>query len=263
MKNAIKLFSSTPSLLKIGSSEIKKIYVGNKDVTSMYIGNTLIYGLGDTPNIPTEQPIMDGLTCWLDGADLTNGDTVWNDRTNNQNNFQLYNTSSFSCTGKGLKNNRDGYATLSKAITFNEYTIEIKHRRHSWQTNSLLFNAKRTGKNYDIILGYTYNNIYQCYSNSSPSEYEILIDNVPLNEDITLTWVVGASERKLYIDGVYYASTINSSGHKSVDIASIDLFKYNNVCCNATIYSIKIYDRALSEDEIQKNAEYEDTIDRS
>ena len=207
--------------------------------------------------------ITDGLICWLDGADLTNGDTVWNDRTNNQNNFQLYNTSSFSYTGKGLKNNSNGYATLSKAITFNEYTIEIKHRRHSWQTDSLLFNAKRSGKNYDIILGYTYNNIYQCYSNSNPSQYEISRDNVPLNEDITLTWVVGASERKLYVDGVYYASTINSSGHESVDIASIDLFKYNNVCCNATIYSIKIYNRALSEDEIQKNAEYEDTIDRS
>lgn len=45
MKNAVELFSSTPSLLKIGSGEIKKIYVGNKDVTSMYIGNTLVYGL--------------------------------------------------------------------------------------------------------------------------------------------------------------------------------------------------------------------------
>ena len=46
MKNAIELFSSTPSLLKIGSGEIKKIYVGNKDVTSMYIGNTLVGHLG-------------------------------------------------------------------------------------------------------------------------------------------------------------------------------------------------------------------------
>lgn len=209
------------------------------------------------------KPIMDGLTCWLDGADLTNGDTVWNDRTNNQNNFQLYNTSSFSCNGKGLKNNNNGYATLSKAITFNEYTIEIKHRRHSWQTDSLLFNAKRSGKNYDIILGYTYSGLYQCYSNSSPSHYEISRDVVPLNEDVTLTWVVRTSERKLYIDGVYCASNNSSSGHQSVDIASIDLFKYNNVYCNATIYSIKIYNRALSEDEIQKNAEYEDTIDRS
>ena len=209
------------------------------------------------------KPIMDGLTCWLDGADLTNGDTVWNDRTNNQNNFQLYNTSSFSYIGKGLKNNSDGYATLSKAITFNEYTIEIKHRRHSWQTDSLLFNAKRSGNNYDVILGYTYSSFYQCYSNSNPKHYEISKDVVPLNEDVTLTWVVRTSERKLYINGVYYASNNSSSGHESVDIASIDLFKYNNVCCNATIYSIKIYNRALSEDEIQKNAEYEDTIDRS
>ena len=217
------------------------------------------------PIVPpiTSEPIMDGLICWLDGGDLTSGDTVWNDRTNNQNNFQLYNTSSFSYTGKGLKNNSNGYATLSKVITFNEYTIEIKHRRHSWQTDSLLFNAKRSGKNYDIILGYAYSNAYQCYSNSSPSHYEISRDNVALNKDITLTWVVRASERKLYMDGVYYASATNSSGHESVDIASIDLFKYNNVCCNATIYSIKIYNRALSEDEIQKNAEYEDTIDRS
>ena len=207
--------------------------------------------------------IMDGLTCWLDGADLTNGDTVWNDRTNNQNNFQLYNTSSFSYTGKGLKNNSDGYATLSKAITFNEYTIEIKHRRHSWQTDSLLFNAKRSRSNYDIILGYTYSSFYQCYSNSNPKHYEISKDVVPLNEDVTLTWVVRTSERKLYINGVYYASNNSSSGHESVDIASIDLFKYNSVCCDATIYSIKIYNRALSEDEIQKNAEYEDTIDRS
>jgi hypothetical protein len=209
------------------------------------------------------KPIMDGLTCWLDGADLTNGDTVWNDRTNNQNNFQLYNTSSFSCNGKGLKNNNNGYATLSKAITFNEYTIEIKHRRYSWQTNSLLFNAKRSGNSYDIILGYTYSSFYQCYSNSNPKHYEISKDVVPLNKDVTLTWVVRASERKLYIDGVYCASNNSSSGHQSVDIASIDLFKYNNVYCNATIYSIKIYNRALSEDEIQKNAEYEDTIDRS
>ena len=217
------------------------------------------------PIVPpiTPEPIMDGLTCWLDGADLTNGDTVWNDRTNNQNNFQLYNTSSFSCIGKGLKNNNNGYATLSKAITFNEYTIEIKHRRHSWQTDSLLFNAKSSGNNYDIILGYTYSSFYQCYSNSNPKHYEISKDVVPLNKDVTLTWVVRASERKLYIDGVYYASNNSSSGHESVDIASIDLFKYNNVYCDATIYSIKIYNRALSEDEIQKNAEYEDTIDRS
>ena len=217
------------------------------------------------PIVPpiTPEPIMDDLICWLDGADLTNGDTVWNDRTNNQNNFQLYNTSSFSYTGKGLKNNSDGYATLSKAITFNEYTIEIKHRRHSWQTDSLLFNAKRSGNNYDVILGYTYSSFYQCYSNSNPKHYEISKDVVPLNEDVTLTWVVRTSERKLYINGVYYASNNSSSGHESVDIASIDLFKYNSVCCDATIYSIKIYNRALSEDEIQKNAEYEDTIDRS
>ena len=59
MKNAIELFSSTPSPLKIGSGEIKKIYVGNKDVTSMYIGNTLVYGIdnGEGEGGGTDVPI--------------------------------------------------------------------------------------------------------------------------------------------------------------------------------------------------------------
>ena len=59
MKNTIELFSSTPSLLKMGGGEIKKIYVGNKDVTSMYIGNTLVYGFdnGEGEGGGTDAPI--------------------------------------------------------------------------------------------------------------------------------------------------------------------------------------------------------------
>lgn len=261
MKNAIELFSSTPSLLKIGSGEIKKIYVGNKDVSSMYIGNTLVYSLGDTPNIPTEQPIMDGLVYWMDALSLNHGDNTWNNKVGSGaftfNDFAYDDTSE-----NGILFSSEKQTLLTSNFTINKgvnepLSIELFLKITSigsdndwamsidgWQNGFLLG-----------ILGDTYA--------LSGSRTALLNTGVKVvtNEKTQLCIVFNTDNTySFYINGRFVSSqrtnadfNINS---KNIVLGGTDT-QHPQDCIDGYIYSFRLYNRILTSEEVMENYEYE------
>lgn len=261
MKNAIELFSSTPSLLKIGGGEIKKIYVGNKDVTSMYIGNTLVYGLGDTPNIPTEQPIMDGLVYWMDALSLNHGDNMWNNKVGSGaftfNDFAYDDTSE-----NGILFSSEKRTLLTSNFTINKgvnepLSIELFLKITSigsdndwamsvdgWQNGFLLG-----------ILGDTYA--------LSGNRTAVLNTGVKVvtNEKTHLCIVFNTDNTySFYING-RFVSSWRTNADFSINSKNIVLggtsTEHPQDCMDGYIYSFRLYNRILTAEEVMENYEYE------
>lgn len=261
MKNAIELFSSTPPFLKIGSSEIKKIYVGNKDVTSMYIGNTLVYGLGDTPNIPTEQPIMDGLVYWMDALSLNYGDNTWNNKVGSGafafNDFAYDDTSEngilFSSEKKTLLTSN---FTINKGVkeplsielflkitsigSDNDWVMSVD----GWQNGFLLG-----------ILGDTY---------ALSGNRTALLDTgvkVVTNEKTQLCIVFNTDNTySFYINGKFVSSQRTNAdfpiNSKNIVLGGTSTENPQD-CIDGYIYSFRLYNRILTAEEVMENYEYE------
>lgn len=271
MKNAIELFSSTPSLLKIGSGEIKKIYVGNKDVTSMYIGNTLIYGLGDTPNIPTEQPIMDGLICWLDAWDSLNKDRVNNDVvykgiTGNLGYFTNENT-----RGSNIAISTPPFTTSDLTI---EFGIKRKDEAH-WGRICGFYGSNGAENEKTII---TFNNDFYNSSLSVKNQlrYFTFVDSskkkcisktpiTPSDEYNIIT--IDFKNKKVYVNGVEDThDDFSNLTYPSQEFTKVSLFNdlttSNDNGMKADIGFFRMYDRALTSDEIMSNYTYETSLNR-
>ena len=261
MKNAIELFSSTPSLLKIGSGEIKKIYVGNKDVTSMYIGNTLVYSLGDTPNIPTP-PITDGLTCWLDArslSDFTSGGT-WIDLSGNGNNGSIAEAQLVSLENGIL--NGSGYINIPNPTKgLSDYTVEVGFKDLStgywiglWGNTS----------------GTTGNSTYR--DNGFYNGYPVpMTESASKTEREYYTVVVKDNRADIYFNGLLLCKNRCTLTPSDANYFVFMARKPNNATQDtnggadvkrAEWYFLRIYDRALTADEVMSNYTYETSLNR-
>lgn len=271
MKDAIELFSSTPSLLKIGGGKIKKIYVGNKEVTTMYIGNTLVCGLdigegeggGGGTDVPIKStPITDGLTCWLDArslSDFTSGET-WVDLSGNGNNGSITQVSLVSLENGILDGS--GYINIPNPTKgLSNYTVEV--------------GLKDLSMGYWLGLwgntaGSTGNSVYK--QNGAYSGYPIsMLVSVSKTEREYYTMVVKDNRADIYINGlllrencctltpsdakyfVFMGRKPNSATQDTDGVADVK---------RAEWYFLRIYDRALTGDEISFNYTYETSINR-
>ena len=203
-------------------------------------------------------PVTNGLICWLDGRDCKNGDTIWVDRSGNGNNGNI--SGNMNTEADKLEN---GYLKLEDSIClipsllFNSvksicfYSNFEFVQKSGWQRlisesngdNCICFwntNAiKLNGVNSSPTI-FDNNNVQRLYLEISDDRKRLIlkkIDDVDLNFD--------ANNRNISTSSVIQING-KGSGDKS----------------KQSVASIMIYNRALTQEEIQQNYLYEQSIER-
>lgn len=199
-------------------------------------------------------PVMDGLICWLDGRDGRNGDTVWKDRSGNGNDFEVTNcqwgetslkthtTSSYFNLEKLLINRNDDFCL---DIYFKQSINQVGKLRvinanseSAWGNGSSIFIEN------DNKIFYYESIVFNKIVEFGSINY---ISILRLNNEITI-----------YFNGVKYKT--NRNANHSINVLGNG--NWNNSIMLGDYYSIRLYSKSLTEEEIQQNYLYEQSIKR-
>lgn len=212
--------------------------------------------MNNTLSIDGLTPVMDGLICWVDQKDGYEGNTVF-DRTGN-NHFLL--EDDFNGNPFALNNNHKMYSPNILSLGQN-FTIQISILPKSISTYGVVVaNDRPKGvQPAEFKVCNRNNNRLGAYTKSSGA----VNNGVPIQsgKQLISTVLVKGGIVHLYGDSLLDTSTnpysgfigrlqIGSHGNDSVDASAFDL------------YSIMIYNRALTDAEIKQNYEYEKAIIR-
>lgn len=200
-------------------------------------------------------PVMDGLVCWLDGRDGKIGDTIWKDRSGNGSDAEI-----IGCewTGFSLKinNNSDQFLVSKTLIDDNNkpYTLEVYFKRNfttRGATNVILANTSKQWYGSTSIY-IDVNRLYFDMGNQTlTADYT---NNKPYQVAITKSNQVS---RKGFLNGEF----VNEHSRTTYTISFLGNWDDNKMM--GEYYSIRLYNRALTEEEIKQNYLYEQSIERS
>ena len=208
-------------------------------------------------------PVMDGLICWLDGRDGKGTGVTWKDRSKNGNDFTLNGftfTGDNGWTGKNLKTNFHEYA-ISEISLSTEYTIEVDlfvdGTKDNEQTTFFYFGDGNTSGVWR-----------ECTFRRDGGSFQVMYNRRSLHIPVAykryrLTLMGEGDKIYLYIDGVKLYEHIGNNVISGLSAnfylgcgRNLDRFS------QARFNSVKIYNRVLTEEEIQQNYLYEQSIER-
>ena len=233
---------------------MKQPYIGNTKINKLYKGNELwcnwVSG-GES----TEGVVTNGLMCLLEADNLTTGATIWQDKSGHNNNFYIEGTNTFK-----VENNAcsiaDGVTLYCNPdnLPIGTKTYEIYYRRiNTTYYTSLMYIGEKlcmqlTPKGYTLRIG--------------TKNYCGVTDGEPL-PNMGLSSVIGVIVTQNYIK-VYQNGNIlktftcdNSNVINYITKYYIGKRADNGDRKAKYIYSFKMYNRELTEDEILKNYNYE------
>lgn len=240
-------------------------------------------------------PVTDGLICWLDARDVENGNAVWVDRSGNGNDGLLRGFTFDEKTNGRIGNSLifDGQECnvlieIKRLPLFegNNFSIQANAKIPPYSYAQRLFQRRDTSKTYRYYIMYlgsgssshpdvnngAGNKIQFATTDYGLYNYGVITKQEVINntrKDVSLT--IDGVNTKLYIDGDvnstrelgitrfddYNPFIVIGSGSDrdkaTTDIGKRSKFNYN---------SLKIYNRALTDEEIQQNYEYEQSIER-
>ena len=240
-----------------------QVKLGDKNIPFIYQGNELLY-----PN-----PVKDGLVLWYDFNSMKNNDvsnSIARDLSGNNINGTLENVNFSNGTGyskEGLildgvddyieVKNHESISNITENITIN---FLFKYKENTGSFRWLVSNNSDATASTGYGLAYNPNSINPIsfrwggevtYYNTKPEK----------NNDYLYTFVISKENGKIlfYINGKLVQENIFSGNPKKSDN---NLFfgksSYNNSeVLNGIIKSIQIYNRALSDQEIQHNYQLE------
>ena len=230
-----------------------QVKLGDKNIPFIYQGNELLY-----PN-----PVKNGLILWYDFKGMKNSDVgkgIVRDLSGKGNNGTLQNFAYTSGSGynDGLKfDGIDDYYISNSKIqrTSKELTISISvnvvEKSTNWQyflnlvdNNGKIISVLQHWENPELFLNDLTNNGHNYFS-SSLTKYNITI-------------TINGKNIKGYINGT--SGTV-SNATANVDISTftneLKIVKPSSTKMKGTLYSLKIYDRILTDQEIQHNYKLE------
>ena len=230
-------------------------YIGNTKINKLYKGSELWCNWSSTGGETTEGLVTKGLMCLLEPNNLTSGATIWQDKSGHNNNFYIEGTNAFTVENNAcsIADNVALYCNPDN-LPLGTKTYEIYYRRiNTGYYNSLFYIAEGlcmqlTSK------GYIFRTKNMHYVTSPNGED---LPNKGLSSVIGV--IVAQNYIKVYQDG----NIINTF---TCDNSNIINFKTNYYIGKRGdngdrkakyIYSFKMYNRELTEDEILRNYNYE------
>jgi hypothetical protein len=218
---------------------------------------------------PTSNIVTDGLVLHLDAGNTSSypGTGIdWYDLTNNDNDGTLLNGASYVTDGGGSISfdgvndyvnygdvmNKDGSTPFSVGVTFNADTLGLvglisKYKWNSWN---------------GFIVCIISNKIYFLIGNGSNNAILVrgsttITTGVYYNIVVTYDGSTNASGVNIYVNGVLESMVTSvdnfTGGLSNTDNLTVGAFSDPTGYFNGNIYSSQIYNRALTESEIQQN----------
>lgn len=204
-------------------------------------------------------PVMDGLICWLDGRDGKTGDAVWKDRSGNGNDAVFVNNKTIFENGK-LTLDGDNYANLPFGLgeDLNKHSFCVCASKNTNNTYNSMMLACENGYNQRKYIDFDKFSPRIGYGSTFKTSSKVLSQN-ELN---VFTFNIGANAN-LYVNAEL---TFSLGIQNNVKLASNFIIGTNNVEQKynliGNIASVLIYNRPLTEEEIQQNYLYEQSIER-
>ena len=229
------------------NQETKDIKIGDKKVDFVFQGNKVLY-----PN-----PIIDELVLWYDFKSLNN--TSFNKGTakdlSNSSDGTLRNFSYTSESGysTGLKfDGIDDYISLNTEFGKNftiSATIDIGNITNNYilSSSSVYFFIRKSGYHLDLSL-----------LNSGGRQELFRADNFfieYLNEKINISYVIDSDGKKVYMyinESLYTTFNMEEDARSNMKITGIGIWN-NNYFFKGSLYSLKVYNKSLTTQEIEHN----------
>lgn len=243
--------------MKLGSTDISKVYLGQTEVTKAYLGSIEVYSSAPEP-LPDY--ISDGLVLWLDGKLKGNTADAWTDLVGGivftqKSSGVIFNSDNVQFDGSNDKVLISSVTGSSDYIPVNSVaTLEICYNNTSGKTNRCLFYAG----NYNGALCFHISNTTDIkwgagssqapnlahHTNQAKTTYSIsrkrILENFVAQSFGTVNYIT-KGQTKIIVGG---------SGRNASNI--YDVF-------NGKIYSIRIYNRQLTEEEVLHNQAIDNT----
>ena len=223
-----------------------QVKLRDKNIPFIYQGNELLY-----PN-----PVKDGLVLWYDFKGMKNSDvskSVVVDLSGNGNNgtLQNFNYTSESGYNNGLK--FDGIDdVILKILNINNTPLDASNM----SVSMVLDSVKNKKSQHFILITLSDNSFILLYRSSidklgyfTTSRENKYLNFIPdTNEKFLFTLNINNKQVDLRVNNEKF-TTFEDKGLKNVSNVSLGTQNYNG-----TLRSLKIYNRSLTEEEIQKNA---------
>lgn len=181
----------------------------------------------------------DTTTTWTDlsgnGSDATVTGGMWSD------NYVRFTTS----------NNSNGIKTKSNfPINFSSKTFNIVFNLSQVSTVEALFGARTSTSNGFMLFNYNVDNAFELDTIGGQTRVK-LGNRLSANRNYNLTVTFDNGIVKLYIDGALISTTSYTTGTINFPLTVFTAGTRSNSLGN--VYSVKVYDRALTEDEVLQN----------
>ena len=211
--------------------------------------------------------VQKGLIAYLDAINNTgeghsNDTTIWKDLSGSNNDATLYNNPSWN-TNSIIFDGVDDYGILDSTASsqFPEgLTLETRVKILSLtnQPNNIFIDNESSSTSYDGLKQFIIKSNLRISAGLGISGSNAIINSsssiVELNKTYTITTTYNNNTIKLYIDG-NQVMQINKTGQYLGSTQGINIgrqYRTGN-CSNVEFQNILIYDRALSDNEIQRN----------
>ena len=251
-KTIIQIYRGS-ELITDDSSNTKDIKLGNKPVNFVYQGNELLY-----PN-----PVKDGLVLWYDFKSMKNSDfskNVARDLSGKGNNGTLknFNYTQLSGYDNGLKYDCiDDNLTVDTPTSIRTIEMTLKFSANN-TSDKILFHGNH-------LLDYFYISpsshfVFRNRKKSTGTFQLKSITNKTENDFSKIRHVTLVQDNfkcAVYING-NSNGVISNYTEEAIDFKLVNIFNYNNSkSLDDKLHSIKVYDRILTDEEIQHNYQLE------
>ena len=197
--------------------------------------------------------VQNGLFFWLDGIDNTrNGHDASASSWEN-----LVGSESIALTNATIMQDSVQFSTSSLGVgsiskTLTTYTVEITLNISS-TSNDWLGVGLFGSNTYRVMLPYRWNIYYAYYKNGS----QLALQSLPSSQLISLSLMVDGTTERLYQDGTLLASGNVGVGSQTIDQLRLNTMDGSTGKGSVSIYSVRLYDRALTGDEVAQNHSYD------
>lgn len=224
-------------------------------------------------------PVIDGLICWLDGRDYDGTNSV-KDRINkkmfmckniiNQKNAFVYDKSDSTIftefnSDENMYNLFNSDFTLCFEDQIDRAIVEYTSATHSAYPRLIHFNDFSGNSPYQLSYNGERYQLNRMTIHDSNIVNNNIFTNICINDNVSKKAIVIVKRKNtisVYLNGKKYETVNVSNNIINLERLTLGNVYNSNRTYYGKIYSFMVYNRALTEEEIQQNYEYEQSIER-